>query len=135
MRQTVTPYLLYEDAAAAVDFLTAAFGFREVERMVGAAGGMHVEMDVGDGGRIYLGQPGGGFRGPQAVGRTSLVYVLVDEVDAHYERAKAAGAEIVEELVDLPFGDRRYGCRDGQGHEWSFATPIRGAQATGRDHG
>jgi uncharacterized glyoxalase superfamily protein PhnB len=124
MRQTVTPYLLYEDAPAAVDFLAEAFGFREVERMTGAAGGMHVELDVGrDGARLYLGAPGGDFRGPAAVGRTALVYVLVDDVDGHYERAKAAGATIVEELTDMPYGDRRYGCRDLQGHEWTFATP------------
>jgi len=122
-RQTVTPYLLYEDAQAAVDFLTEAFGFREVDRTTGGAGGIHVEMETGSGGgRVYLGSPGTGFRGPAAVGRTSLVYVLVPDVDAHYERAKSAGATIVEELVDLPFGDRRYTCRDPQGHEWSFAT-------------
>jgi uncharacterized glyoxalase superfamily protein PhnB len=125
MRQTVTPYLLYEDAPAAVAFLTEAFGFREIDRTTGAAGGMHVEMEVGSGGgRIYLGAPGGDFRGPAAVGKTSLVYVLVDDVDRHYERAKAAGATIVEELVDLPYGDRRYDCRDPQGHEWTFATPM-----------
>ena len=135
MRQTVTPYLLYEDAAAAVEFLTEAFGFREVERMTGAAGGMHVEMDAGGGGRIYLGQPGGDFRGPAAVGRTSLVYVLVADVDAHHDRAKAAGAEIVEELVDLPFGDRRYTCRDAQGHEWSFATATGSHEAGAKDGG
>jgi uncharacterized glyoxalase superfamily protein PhnB len=123
VRQTVTPYLLYEDGSAAVDFLTEAFGFREIERTTGGGGGMHVEMETGDGGgRIYLGSPGGAFRGPAAVGRTSLLYILVPDVDAHYARAKAAGAEIVEELVDLPFGDRRYTCRDLQGHEWAFAT-------------
>ena len=125
MRQTVTPYLLYEDAAAAVDFLTEAFGFREVDRMTGAGGGMHVELDVGRDGRMYLGQPGGSFRGPAAVGRTSLVYVLVDDVDSHYQRARAAGAAITEELVDAPYGDRRYGCTDPQGHEWTFAAETR----------
>jgi uncharacterized glyoxalase superfamily protein PhnB len=124
MRQTVTPYLLYEDAPAAVEFLNRAFGFHEVERTTGAAGGMHVEMDVGGGAHIYLGAPGGDFRGPATVGRTSLLYVLVDDVDSHYERAKAAGATIVEELTDLPYGDRRYGCDDPQGHQWTFATPI-----------
>ena len=49
-RQTVTPYLLYEDAQAAVDFLTEAFGFREVDRTTGGAGGIHVEMEAGSGG-------------------------------------------------------------------------------------
>lgn len=130
MRQTVTPYLLYEDGPAAVTFLTEAFGFREVERMTGAGGGMHVEMEVGPtGARIYLGSPGGDFRGPAAVGRTSLVYVVVDDVDTHYERAKAAGATIIEERTDLAYGDRRYSCRDTQGHEWTFASPRR-PQAT-----
>jgi uncharacterized glyoxalase superfamily protein PhnB len=130
MRQTVTPYLLYEDAPAAVTFLTEAFGFREVDRTTGAAGGMHVELELGaDGARIYLGAPGGDFRGPATVGRTSLLYVLVDDVDLHYERAKAAGATISEELTDLPYGDRRYGCKDPQGHEWTFAAPIAAGDA------
>jgi MerR family transcriptional regulator, thiopeptide resistance regulator len=125
MPQTITPYLLYEDADAAVAFLTKAFGFREVDRTVGRGGGVHVEMEISPGGaRIYLGSPGGDYRGPAKVGRTSLQYVVVDDVDAHHARAVAAGATITEELVDLPYGDRRYGCRDPQGHEWTFATPI-----------
>lgn len=122
MPQQVTPYLLYEDAEAAVDFLGRAFGFREVERMTGGAGGLHVELDL-EGGRVYAGQSPAGFENPAKVGRTSLVYVLVSDVDGHFERARAAGAEIVEPLTDLPFGHRRYGCRDPQGHEWFFATP------------
>jgi uncharacterized glyoxalase superfamily protein PhnB len=125
MAQTVTPYLLYEDAEAAVEFLTRAFGFREVERAVGAAGGLHVELQVGpDGSRVYLGQPPAGFQGPARVGGTSLVYVLVDDADAHHERAEAEGATIVEALVDTPFGHRRYTCDDPQGHEWVFATVV-----------
>jgi uncharacterized glyoxalase superfamily protein PhnB len=125
VRQTVTPYLLYEDAAAASKFLADAFGFREVNRMTGEAGGMHVEMEVaGDGAKIYLGAPGGDFRGPATVGQTSLTYVLVDDVDKHHERAIAAGAKITEELIDLPYGDRRYGCEDVQGHGWTFASQL-----------
>jgi uncharacterized glyoxalase superfamily protein PhnB len=121
--QTVTPYLLYEDVEAAAQFLTRAFGFREIDRAAGAAGGTHLELEVApDGSSVYVGQPPAGFRGPAEVGGTSLVYVLVDDVDAHYARAKAAGATIVEELVDTPFGHRRYTCDDPQGHEWSFGT-------------
>jgi uncharacterized glyoxalase superfamily protein PhnB len=120
MTQTVTPYLLYEDGEAAIDFATRAFGFREVDRQTGGAGGLHAELEV-RGGRIYLGQPPSGFQNPALVGRTSSVYVLVDDVDEHFERARAAGAEIIEELTDTPFGHRRYGCRDPQGHEWFFA--------------
>jgi uncharacterized glyoxalase superfamily protein PhnB len=123
--QTVTPYLLYEDGEAAIEFATRAFGFREVDRAVGSAGGLHAELEVNrEGGRVYLGQPSGGFGNPATVGRTSSVYVLVDDVDRHHERAKAAGAEIIEEPNDLPFGHRRYRCVDPQGHEWSFAQLI-----------
>jgi uncharacterized glyoxalase superfamily protein PhnB len=127
MAQTITPYLLYEDGEAAIEFVTRAFGFREVDRAIGGAGGLHAELELGPaGGRIYLGQPPGDFRNPAIVGRTSSLYVLVDDVDAHHDRAKAAGAQITEELNDLPFGHRRYGCLDPQGHEWFFAQPIAG---------
>jgi uncharacterized glyoxalase superfamily protein PhnB len=123
--QTVHPYLLYEDGEAAIDFLTRAFGFREVDRAIGGAGGLHAELEVAPGGgRVYLGQPSGGYRNPATVGRTSLVHVLVDDVDAHFDRARSAGATIIEALNELPFGHRRYGCADPQGHEWYFAQPI-----------
>jgi uncharacterized glyoxalase superfamily protein PhnB len=125
MTQHVTPYLLYEDAEAAVEFLARAFGFREVERTIGRAGGLHVELEVPGGGRVYLGQPPEGFRNPAGVGRTSLVFVLLDGVDPHCEHARAEGAKIVEEPTDVTAaGHRRYGCRDPQGHEWFFAQPL-----------
>ena len=118
--QQVTPYLLYEDGEAAIEFLIRAFGFREVDRAIGGAGGLHVELDL-EGGRVYVGQPPSGFENPAKVGRTSLVYFLIADVDGHFEHARAAGAEIVEAPNDLPHGHRRYGCRDPQGHEWFFA--------------
>jgi uncharacterized glyoxalase superfamily protein PhnB len=129
MTQTVTPYLLYEDVEAAAAFLIDAFGFREVDRQTGAAGGLHLEFETDLGGRIYAGQPPAGFRNAAAVGRTSIVYVIVAAVDAHHERAKAEGATITEDLADLPFGHRRYSCRDRQGHEWTFAQLLEGAAA------
>jgi uncharacterized protein YceH (UPF0502 family) len=123
--QTVTPYLLYEDAEAAIAWLARAFGFREVDRSTGAAGGLHAELEVDRrGGRVYVGQPPGAYEGPARTGRTALVFVLVDDVEAHHQRAFAAGAAIVEELTDTPFGQRRYGCTDPQGHEWFFAQPL-----------
>jgi len=130
MEQTVTPYLLYEDGAAAIDFLTQAFGFREHMRTIGDAGGMHAELEIApDGGWIYLGQPKDGFRNPAVVGNTSLVYAVVDEVDGHYVRAKAAGARIIEEPHSRQQDHRRYGCADPQGHEWYFAQPIAEASS------
>lgn len=127
MEQTVTPYLLYEDGEAAIDFLERAFGFRAVERTVGGAGGLHAELEVAaDGGRVYVGQPPSGFRNPATVGRTSLVYILVDDVAGHFAQARGAGATVIEELTDVASGHRRYGCRDPQGHEWFFAQAITG---------
>jgi PhnB protein len=126
MTQQVTPYLLYEDGEAAIEFLTTAFGFREVDRQVGGAGGLHAELEVTPGGaHVYLGQPPSGFRNPAEAGATSMTYVLVDDVEAHCERARSAGATITEEPNDTPFGHRRYSCTDPQGHEWSFAQVLQ----------
>jgi uncharacterized glyoxalase superfamily protein PhnB len=133
MEQRVTPYLLYEDGAAAIEFLTQAFGFREEMRTTGGAGGLHAELEVApDGGWIHLGQPRDGFRNPAVVGKTSLVYVVVDaDIDGHYARARDAGARIVEEPADQDYGYRRYGCADPQGHEWYFAQPLAEAESDG----
>jgi uncharacterized glyoxalase superfamily protein PhnB len=123
--QTVTPYLLYEDAGAAIDWLGKAFGFREKQRVEGPNGAIaHAELDVGDGSRVFLGGPGADYRSPRKVGRTSLVYVYVEDVDAHHARAAAAGAEIAEEPHDEPYGDRRYAAEDAEGHVWYFATSL-----------
>ncbi|MDQ3823047.1 MAG: VOC family protein [Actinomycetota bacterium] len=121
MTQIVTPYLLYQDVEEAARFLTRAFGFTEVDRQVGGGGGLHLELETDRGGRIYAGQPQSDYRNPAEVGRTSAVYVLVSAVDAHHDRARAAGATVVQELRDLPHGHRLYSCRDPQGHEWHFA--------------
>ncbi|HEY7422469.1 MAG TPA: VOC family protein [Gaiellaceae bacterium] len=132
MEQRVTPYLLYEDGDAAIEFLTKAFGFREERRMTGGAGGLHAELEVApDGGWIHLGQPPEGFRNPAVVGKTSLVYVIVDDLDGHHARAKAAGGQIIEEPRDQDYGYRRYGCADPQGHEWYFAQPLAKATSDG----
>lgn len=123
--QTITPYLLYEDGVAALDWLSRAFGFRELDRTTGQAGGLHAEMEIAnDGTRIYLGSPTEGFRNPRKVGSTTLMYVLVDDVDSHHALAKEVGAEVVEEPNDLPYGHRRYTCVDPEGHQWTFATPM-----------
>ena len=125
MRQTVTPYLLYEDADGALEWLAKAFGFREQDRLAGPDGKVaHAEMDVGDGSTVFLGGPGGDYRSPRAVGRTALVYVYVEDVDARCASAREAGAEVAEEPSDQPYGDRRYAAEDPEGHLWYFATPL-----------
>jgi uncharacterized glyoxalase superfamily protein PhnB len=123
--QAITPYLLYEDGEAAIEFAVRAFGFREVDRAIGTGGGLHAELELPPhGGRVYFGQPGPGFRNPSAVGSTASVFALVEDVDAHHESAVAAGATVFQELGDTPFGHRQYGCTDAQGHDWFFAEPI-----------
>jgi PhnB protein len=122
----VTPYLVYEDAAAAMDFLSKAFGFREVVRSLAPDDGRvwHAEMEL-DRGRIYLGQPGGDYRNPRRLGgATVAVHVYVHDVDAHFARAVAAGAEITAELDNRDYGDRRYHATDPEGHSWMFATRV-----------
>jgi uncharacterized glyoxalase superfamily protein PhnB len=125
MTQTITPYLLYADVAAALDFLHRAFGFEEVLRHAGDGGDVdHAEMRLGEG-VIYLGGPGASYRNPAQLGAaTVLVCVSVDDVDAAYERAKAAGAEITQEPADQPYGERRFSARDPEGHSWHISQPT-----------
>jgi PhnB protein len=121
--QTITPYLLYEDAAAALDFLSRAFGFEELRRITGPGGRVdHAEMRIGDG-EVHLGQPGEPTSPTRFGGTAVQLYVYVADVDAHVRRARAAGAEIVDEPEDQPYGDRRYHARDPEGHAWYFAQP------------
>jgi uncharacterized glyoxalase superfamily protein PhnB len=125
MSQTITPYLLYSSCEDALDFLSRAFGFEEQLRFVGDAGYVnHAEMKLGHG-VVYLGNPGPGYRNPKQLGQDTVgIYVLVDDVDAHFAQAKAAGAEIREEPTDQEYGERRYGAVDPEGHRWYFATPT-----------
>ncbi len=126
MPKTITPYLLYEDGAAAIDFLVNAFGFREVVRMETPGGGIgHAELELGDD-NVFLGEPGPPYKSPKNAGQTTVgIHVYVDDVDAHYERARAAGAEIRDEPTDQEYGDRRYTARDPEGHHWFFAQRVR----------
>jgi PhnB protein len=123
----ISPYLMYEDGAAAMEFLSRAFGFHEVVRSHALDDGRvwHAEMEL-DGARIYLGEPGREYRNPDHLGgATVAVHVYVDDVDAHYGRAKAAGTKIAAELDDRDYGDRRYHAIDPEGHVWVFATRVR----------
>jgi PhnB protein len=122
----ITPYLLYEDVAAAVDWLGKSFGFRERLRFSGEDGVVsHAEMDLGDG-VIMMGFPGSDYRNPRRLGgKTQLVHVYVDDVDQHFAQAKGAGATIIAELEDQSYGDRRYIAEDPEGHQWTFSQHVR----------
>jgi uncharacterized glyoxalase superfamily protein PhnB len=123
----ISPYLYYEDAAAAIEWLAGAFGFRERLRVPGDDGRVqHAEIEL-DGGVVMLGTAQRqGFRNPKALEvNTSSVYTYVDDVDAHFAQAKDAGAEILREPETQPYGDRHYGARDPEGHEWWFGQHVR----------
>jgi uncharacterized glyoxalase superfamily protein PhnB len=121
---------LYEDVVAAIDWLGAAFGFRERMRIPGPAGDVaHAEMVLADG-LIMMGCPGPEYKSPKRMGQvTQHLYVYVDDVNAHFERARKAGAKIIEEPKDQFYGDRRYGAEDPEGHCWYFAEHVRDISA------
>lgn len=122
----ITGYLLYEDAKAALDWLARVYGFKETLRFTEPDGRVtHAEMDAG-GALFMLGQPGGDYRSPARTGhRHSFLHVTVDDVDAHFARAKAAGATILTEPKDEEYGTRSYRTEDLEGQRWDFATVLR----------
>lgn len=122
----ITPYLLYEDVATALGWLTRAFGFQERMRLPGPDGAIsHAEMELADG-VIMLGCPGPDYQNPKRLGHvTQNIYVYVDDVDKHFSRAREAGATILQEPADQFYGDRRYGAVDPEGHQWYFAQHVR----------
>ena len=146
----VIPMLAYENGAAALDWLAKAFGFREVRRMVGKDGRLaHGEMEAGRG-LVMLATPTPDYEGPrkhrehcERARKWSAVpwvvdgvLVVVDDVDAHHLRAKAAGATILSEIED-GFPGRRYRAEDLEGHRWFFlqraaVRPRRGSRSRRR---
>ena len=125
---SVSPYLLYSDVDAMLPWLTRAFGLTEQMRVPGPDGkASHAEMALGDG-LVLMGCPGPDYRNPKSLGAvTVLLFVNVDDVEAHYAHAKAAGAEIVSELEDKPYG-RTYAAKDPEGHQRHFAKPPADAE-------
>jgi PhnB protein len=127
-RQAITPYLSYDDAPAAIAFLAEAFGFEEHYRLPMEDGRIgHAELHFG--GNVLMlasSYPEMGFAGPSKLDAVpSQLHVRVDDVDAHFDRAKAAGATIATEPSEQPHGDRSYRAIDPEGHRWIFYTPIR----------
>lgn len=123
--QRVSPYLLYEDAEAAIAYLRETFGFEERRRETGAAGRLHAEVLLGQDGLVMLGQAGEGFSSPRSLGTmpAAMVHVYVDDVDALHERARGAGAEATD-LELAPSGDRRFTASDPEGQIWVFAQRV-----------
>ena len=118
---TVFPGLRYRDAPAALEWLARAFGFEEVQVVPGPDGTVvHAEMRL-SGGMIMLGSDRDDRFGRRA--GLGWVYVALDgDIDAHHDRAVAAGAVVVEPLRDEEYGSREYSARDPEGNVWSFGT-------------
>lgn len=119
------PYLFYEDTAAAMGFLERAFGFRERLATKNDDGTLsHVEMER-DGAIVMMGTPEPGYSNPKQLGHATVgIYVHVDDVDALYQRAKAADADVESEPTDQPYGVRSFGVIDPEGHQWWFSQPL-----------
>jgi uncharacterized glyoxalase superfamily protein PhnB len=121
---TVVPVLVYDDVAKAVTWLCRAFGFTERLRYVGRDGWVtHAQLAIAEG-AIMLGARGGEFRPPTAGETSQYVVVHVDDVDAHCERAKQAGARVRVPPATQPFGERQYSVEDIGGHRWTFSQHV-----------
>lgn len=124
----IIPYLVCRDVPAALDFVCRAFGFKEEMRTGTPNGGMHGEASF-RGQLVMMGQ-GADERGlttPRQAGSATMgVFVYLDDVDAHYATAKAAGAKIVHPPKDVPYG-RTYWAADPDGHAWFFTAPPKAA--------
>jgi uncharacterized glyoxalase superfamily protein PhnB len=131
---TIYPAVRYRDADAALDFLRAAFAAeeREVNRDPHGRIG-HAELVLG-GGIVMLGEYSEegwlGGHAPDPLGSTVSLYIAVPDPDAHHDRAVAAGARLVRELQDTPYGSREYSVRDPEGNLWSFGTYDPAANST-----
>lgn len=117
--RTVTPYLLVSDADAELAFLKAAFAAHEVRCRRNPDGTvMHAEIAIGDS-LVMLGQAGGKW-----TPRPAALYLWVQDVDAMYARAMAAGATSESEPEDKPYGHRNAGVIDRNGITWWIGAPV-----------
>ncbi len=130
MEQLIIPYLAYNDAPAALAFLCEAFGFTERFRMPASDGRIgHAEIAYKDN-IVMLASTwrAAGAASPQDLAGThTQLHCTVDDVDAHYEHAREAGATIIGEPVDQPYGLRIYRAMDPEGHRWIFGSPVKAA--------
>ncbi|HEY2945943.1 MAG TPA: VOC family protein [Vicinamibacteria bacterium] len=125
----VIPGLRYRDAPAAIEWLCRVFGFEKQLVVPGENGTIaHSQLRFGNG-MVMVGSVGDSEFGrlmkqPDEIGgaETQSSYLVVNDADAVYARAKAAGATIVIEIKDEDYGGRGFGCRDLEGHLWYVGT-------------
>jgi len=123
---TLTPHLVVKGASQAIEFYKRAFGAEEIVRMPGPDGKsvMHAELKIGDS-RLWLVDefPAMGSLGPHGIGGTPVtIHVYVEDADAIFNQAVAAGAEVRMPIQDAFWGDRYGLIVDPFGHKWSVAT-------------
>jgi uncharacterized glyoxalase superfamily protein PhnB len=126
---TVTPSLIVHAAAEAIEFYARAFGAEEIDRATTPDGQkiMHATIQIGDS-RVMLADefPEWGCRGPKAIGGTPLsLHLYVEDADALFEQAVAAGATVTMPIADAFWGDRYGRLLDPYGHDWGIATRTR----------
>lgn len=137
MTQRIVPFIGYEDAATAIEWLERAFGFRENRdaRYEDAGTVTHAELEL-EGAKVFVSTPAG-YASPRTLRTESGAarrsydnpwvidgqFVQVDDVDAHCERARAAGATILREPEEPGVGFRVYTAEDPEGHRWMFGQP------------
>jgi uncharacterized glyoxalase superfamily protein PhnB len=125
----VIPTLRYRDGRAAIDFLCRAFGFEEQLVVPDPSGTIaHAQLVFGTG-MVMLGSARNNefhrlVQSPAESGAvpSQSAYIVVADVDAHYTRARAAGAAIVVDIADQAHGGRAYSCKDPEGHVWNFGS-------------
>ena len=138
MSQRLVPFIGYEDAAGAIDWLERAFDFRENRDARVEENGTvtHAELSL-EGATIYVSTPAD-YASPRTLREESGAarrsydnpwvidghFVQVDDLDAHYERARAAGATILREPEEPGIGFRIYTAEDPEGHRWMFGQGL-----------
>jgi uncharacterized glyoxalase superfamily protein PhnB len=129
--QTIFPILRYNDARAAMRSLCTTFGFVELFSVPESGQFVrHAQLKLGTN-IIMLGsaRPDETVTSPQVLGAaTQALYVYVTDLDAHFERARVAGAEITSPIRETDFGSREYHVVDIEGHRWTFGTYVPDAR-------
>ena len=116
---TILPHANYQDLPAAIDWLTRTFGFTEHYRHGDPVSG--AQMHLGNA-WVMVKQAKPGMLSPLQLGYgTQSLTIFVENVEAHFERSKSAGATIVEDLHETIYGEFQYGVVDLDGHHWLFS--------------